>query len=137
MCDMTTAMAILKQHGLRATPKRLALLKVLSAAKAPRTAEELHAAVESDLVTIYRNLQGLTAAGLVNEVRFKDASVRYEFAHGHHHHIVCTGCGVIEELEACATSSLEQEALRASSRFSRIDEHSLEFFGTCTQCAKR
>jgi Fe2+ or Zn2+ uptake regulation protein len=128
---------LLRKSGLRATPKRIALLSALQASRAPRTAEELHAAVKSDLVTIYRNLQSLTDAGIVNEVRFKDASVRYEFAHGHHHHIVCTSCGVIEELEACATSSLEREALNASSRFSRIDEHSLEFFGTCTRCAKR
>ncbi|OHB20346.1 MAG: hypothetical protein A2854_01160 [Parcubacteria group bacterium RIFCSPHIGHO2_01_FULL_56_18] len=126
---------ILKRNGLRATPKRLALLTALEKAQKPLTAEELHAKVKSDLVTIYRNLQSLVAAGIVSEARFKDSSVRYELSRGHHHHIVCTGCGAVEELGGCNTSPLEHEALQASSRFSRINEHSLEFFGLCKTCA--
>lgn len=125
----------LRAKGLRATPKRILLLAALERAHKPQTAEELHAKVKSDLVTVYRNLQSLVTAGIVSEVRFKDASVRYEISHGHHHHIVCTTCGAIEELDACPTSSLETEALRASSRFSRVEEHALEFFGVCRSCA--
>jgi Fe2+ or Zn2+ uptake regulation protein len=130
-----SAETMLKEAKLRATPKRVALLKALQGAKSPRTAEELHTNVKSDLVTIYRNLQSLAQAGLVNEVRFKDSSVRYELSHGHHHHIVCTSCGTVEELDGCDNSPLERQALGASERFSRINEHSLEFFGLCKACA--
>lgn len=132
---MTEAVSILKEHNLRATPKRIALLEVLERVRTPQTAEELHEKVQSDLVTIYRNLQSLVTAGIVSEVRFRDSSVRYERSHGHHHHIVCNRCGAIEELRACRTSPLEREALHASSKFSRIDEHALEFFGICKSCA--
>lgn len=126
---------LLRKNGLRATPQRIALLRALERAHKPQTAEELHAKTDADLVTIYRNLQSLAAAGVVREVRFKDASVRYELSHGHHHHIVCTSCGVIEELESCDTSSLDRQTLEASKKFSRINEHALEFFGLCKSCA--
>ncbi|MBL8158708.1 transcriptional repressor [bacterium] len=126
---------ILRGAGLRATPQRLALLHALGKARGPQTAEELHAKADADLVTIYRNLQSLVKAGIVHEVRFKDTAVRFELSHGHHHHIVCTSCGLIEELEGCRNSPLEHQALHASSRFSRINDHALEFFGICRSCA--
>jgi Fur family ferric uptake transcriptional regulator len=132
---MTNARESLTGHGLRVTPKRVALIEALQRAHSPQTAEELHAKMDADLVTVYRNLQNLVEAGVVSEVRFKDAVVRYELAHGHHHHIVCTSCGTIEELEGCETSPLERQALNASEKFSRINEHSLEFFGLCKACA--
>lgn len=128
---------VLRSSGLRITPQRSALMRALQRAHTPLTAEELHAKTDADLVTIYRNLQSLVKAGIVHEVRFKDTSVRYELAHGHHHHIVCTGCGIVEELESCNTSPLDRQALEASKKFSRIQEHALEFFGTCVSCARR
>lgn len=132
---MSDHTAILRSAGLRATPQRLALLLALGNAKRPQTAEELHAKADADLVTIYRNLQSLAKAGVVHEVRFKDASVRYELSHGHHHHIVCTSCGFVEELESCDTLPLDRETLEISKKFARINEHSLEFFGICRSCA--
>lgn len=126
----------LRSRKLRATPHRIALWEALSKKHAPATAEDMHREVDADLVTIYRNLQSLVAAGLVREVRFKDTTVRYEIVHGgHHHHIVCTGCGVVDELPECTITSLEKPVLQASEKFVSIDEHSLEFFGTCRACA--
>lgn len=129
---------LLRQEKLRATPHRIALLTALAKAGKPLTAEELHGKGTADLVTVYRTLQSLLKARLVREVRFKDASVRYEFVHGeHHHHLVCTSCGVVDELPECDVRSLETKALAASSMFASVDEHALEFFGTCVGCAKR
>jgi Fur family ferric uptake transcriptional regulator len=77
------------------------------------------------------------ARGLAREVRFKDGIVRYELAEKyHHHHLVCTNCGRIDELPHCDMRALERWALRGSRHFARVDEHALEFFGTCAACAK-
>jgi Fe2+ or Zn2+ uptake regulation protein len=124
---------LLRSKGLRATPKRKALLNALSA---PATVENLHQKVPSaDLVTVYRTMRDFVAVGLAREVRFKDASIRFESAKDHHHHLVCTTCGVIAEVPECSVSSLEKRALKASKQFVSVEEHTLEFFGTCIACA--
>ncbi len=127
---------LLRSRKLRATPKRIRLLEVLHRLERPLAVETLHAQVKGmDLVTVYRTMQAFVRAGLVREVRFKDAVVRYEFAHGHHHHhLVCTGCGVVEEIEACDVTQLEKNVLKYSQSFTSISEHALEFFGLCKKC---
>ena len=130
------ASVLLKTVGIRATPKRVALLHVLGKACEPLSAEILRSRVRGmDLVTIYRNLQEFVKTGIVQEVRFKDGIVRYEIAHTHHHHLVCTDCGFVEEIELCDMALLEKRVLRHSRRFKVISEHALEFFGLCKKCA--
>ena len=126
---------LLTTAHIRVTPKRLTLLSALSRTRQPSSAEMLHARVgEMDLVTIYRNLQEFRKAGIVREVRFKDGIARYELSHSHHHHLVCTACGLIEELDVCE-GTLEKKALQHSRCFEAISEHALEFFGLCKKCA--
>lgn len=130
---------ILRRVNIRATPRRIAILEQLLKGKRPLSAEALHARVkDADLVTIYRTLEQLHTKGIVRDIRFKDGVARYEFAHGshHHHHLVCTKCGQIDELPECDVRSLEKTALAASKRFKSVEEHALEFFGTCVTCAK-
>lgn len=132
--------ATLRERGLKATRGRAVLLDALMASHEPISAEELHARSRAvDLVTVYRTLQSLVAARLVREVRFKDSTVRYECAEDmrHHHHLVCTRCGTVDDLPDCVLDALESAALRKSKRFASVDEHALEFFGTCVSCAKR
>lgn len=127
---------LLKRVGLRATPRRVSLLGGLQKAHGPLSAEDLHREVRGlDLVTVYRNLQEFVKAGIAAEVRFKDGIVRYEIAHAHHHHLVCTDCGLVEEIAACDMAPLEKRVLQGSRRFTRISEHALEFFGLCKKCA--
>ncbi len=133
-----TSHEILKSKLLKATPTRLTLLDALRNAKTPLTAEELHRITQKgDLVTVYRGLHSFLNARLVREVFLKDSPARYEFADSHHHHhLVCTGCGVIDELPNCDVQDLERLALKSSRRFACIAEHSLEFFGSCKTCAR-
>jgi Fe2+ or Zn2+ uptake regulation protein len=80
----------------------------------------------------------LTQAGLVRQVQFHDRPTHYEIAtHGDHHHIVCTCCGRIEELTGCPAAELAHEALSRSKQFTSIDQHALEFYGLCRDCAGR
>lgn len=135
---MPAIVDILTCAGIRATPKRQLLVKALLEARGPKTIEEIHARVRSmDLVTVYRNIEALVRSGFVHEVRFKDAPVRFEWGRSHHHHVVCTECGVVDELDACTLKGAEKRALRHTSNFASIDEHVLEFYGTCVSCARR
>lgn len=135
---MKEASSLLRTKGLRATPGRIGLLESLIRHGTPISAEELHGAhTDLDLVTVYRTLQSFVSTGLACEVRFKDAHVRYEFAKdAHHHHVVCTRCGVVNELPTCDFASLEKDVLKKTDNFASIEEHALEFFGTCSVCAR-
>jgi Fur family ferric uptake transcriptional regulator len=132
-----TSREILKMKSLKATLQRIALLDTLRNTKNPLTVVELHErnTAKSDLVTIYRTLETFVKTALVRKIHLKGDPVRYEFASKHHHHhLVCTMCGIIDELPSCEVSELESRALKHSTRFASISEHALEFFGTCRAC---
>ncbi len=134
-----TSRELLKSKSLKATRSRIALLDTLLQAENPLTVEELHTRTSdgSDLVTVYRGLENFLKSGLVRQVHLKDDSVRFELAdEHHHHHLVCTSCGLIDELPTCKVSDLEVNALKHSTRFASIAEHSLEFYGSCKACAR-
>ncbi|MEK7645064.1 MAG: transcriptional repressor [Patescibacteria group bacterium] len=132
--------ALLRSVGCKATVSRVALLSTLKQARKPLNILQLlhHLKGEKiDRATIYRALNDLGVAGLVAKIDIAHHHAHYELISGrhHHHHLVCEGCGAVEEVEECI-GSLEKKVLRGSKRFSYIDRHSLEFFGTCHACAR-
>lgn len=92
----------LRAAGSRATPGRLALLGELERARRPMTVAELEARLPAlNQVTLYRAVEALAAAGLLRR-GMKGGVAQYEYAaRPHHHHLVCTDCGVSMECRAC------------------------------------
>jgi Fe2+ or Zn2+ uptake regulation protein len=129
---------LLRECGLKATSRRRMVLHALAAEKSPLSAAAIHRKLRQrmDLATVYRTLLTLTGAGIVHEVNLRHAHAHYELRAGreHHHHVVCTGCGKVADVGLCA-SGLEKKALKAVRGFASVDEHALEFFGTCKNCA--
>ena len=142
---MTSLSLALKEHGLKATAPRLAVLEALGgeSGHAPRSAQDIHAALMKnaaakksgmDLVTVYRTLASFEKAGIVKRVDLRGDSVLYELNDEHHHHIVCTNCGTVEDFEMCDMEALTKKIAQKSKKFTTIREHTLELFGVCTQC---
>ena len=62
-----------------------------------------------------------------------DGSPRYLVSRsGHHHHLVCTGCGAVQDLDQCAVSGALREVADASGY--EIEGHWLELYGRCAAC---
>lgn len=120
----------------RNTAERSKLIAALQSSSVPLTAAEIKARVGSaaHMATVYRGLEALVQSGTARRVELGGRAARYELAADHHHHIVCTECGEIEDVHA-EPSGLERRAFKLSKRFARIDAHSLEFFGLCKRCA--
>jgi Fur family ferric uptake transcriptional regulator len=78
----------------------------------------------------------LESMGLVKRFDFGDGAARFELlsdeAHAHHHHLVCTRCTAVVEIEECFTSEIEQR-IAAQNGFKAVT-HRLEFFGICPRC---
>ena len=93
---------------------------------------------DCDLATIYRSLHLLEEMGMVKRFDLGDGIARYELLEegddGHHHHLVCTRCAGVVELEDCSMRELE-ERIAADNRFTAVT-HRLEFFGICAECQR-
>ncbi len=131
--------AQLKSGGLKITPARLAVLDVFKHAKKPLSVKELAKLLtgpDPDIVTLYRNLEVLEKLGLLQPIQLQDQQVRYELAGDHHHHLVCEVCGKVVDVKDCDFGSLPKGVIKKSG-FATVNRHSLEFFGTCSNCAHR
>lgn len=132
---MTNADRI-RAAGFRATSPRIAFLDTLSASKYPLSIHDLAAMLKKiDRVTLYRIAQSFENAGLISRVDLRTGKTLYESSKEHHHHIVCTDCGIIEDVDVCLPPKISEAVTGKSREFSRIRSHSLEFFGTCEKCA--
>ena len=136
----------LATHRVKATPARLALMRHLEAEAhlmpGPVLVDKLTKEKVCDETTAYRSLETLTKRGLIHRVLVSSDPSRsyYEIVVGrkHHHHIVCTSCGQMEDVKNCVAQDLNNMARSSGlKKFRQIQSHSLEFFGLCLACAKQ
>ncbi len=92
-----------RSRGLRVTPQRHAIFRVLTDATYHYTAEGVYAAVCTELPmislrTVYQTLNDLSAIGELSALNLGTGSTRFDPNVDPHHHLVCDGCGAIEDL---------------------------------------
>lgn len=136
------AMDRLRAIGQRYTANRRALIEVLVEANRPLTATEILEHRRSlPQSSMYRNLLVLEQAGVVRRVAPTDEYSRYELAEdliGHHHHLVCSSCGSVEDFTA--PQQLEHAVARtigeitSRSGFS-AQSHHVQLRGVCRNCS--
>lgn len=124
--------------NMRNTAGKRAVLAVVSMAKTPASVHDIENAsqikkLKLDQATIYRIVNALTKTGILHAVNFQEGKSRYELASNpHHHHVVCTNCGQVKDVEDCleptAVTTIEKQTGYT------IASHSLEFFGLCKAC---
>lgn len=131
---------ILRQHGFKVTPPRIDIYSVLLETKQPISAEGVFLKVKNkkiNNVTVYRTLASFVEKGMLRQVDLRRDAVCYELKDDHHHHIVCNGCGDVEDIDLCLDNQTVSGITKQSKKFSSIEDHSLEFFGTCKKCIKK
>ncbi len=126
----------LRSAGFRATPRRIKLLSVLAREHKPLAVKAIRQKLHGELdeATLYRALEALVSAGIVQKVHLGEGSASYELSAHHHHHIVCTKCGAVEDFSDARCDALIRETVRNSRSFARIDTHAFELFGLCRSC---
>lgn len=76
------------------------IIKVLEDSKEPLTARIIHRLTpDSDLATIYRNINKLVAHGRITELRIIKRESLFEINKDNHQHAVCKVCGKVEHVE--------------------------------------
>lgn len=137
----STAAERLQAVGQRYTTQRRALVALLADARQPLSIPDV-LAVQPGLAqsSVYRNLAVLEQAGVVRRVVTTDDFARHELAEDlteHHHHLICTTCGTVEDFTASA--QVERSVARAISEVSDRtgfipEHHRLDLIGVCSTC---
>ena len=128
----------LAEVHVRPTRQRMLVLQALAAEPHDATAQELHARLRErgervGLATVYRTLSLLTQRDVVDELSHQAGESCYRLCSpGHHHHLVCTRCHRVEELEDCAID--EWVSSVSSARGFSPTSHALEVSGVCADC---
>lgn len=135
---------LLRAHGLRRMPSRIAVLAVLDTIDGHLPAATIHqrlAAVTPagqqppDLATVYRTVTTLVDRGVLHALPLEDGITTYGLATDPHHHAVCTRCGTIIEVPASRLASALEYA-RAGSEFTLSEQAGLTLHGLCPQCQR-
>ncbi|HSW88859.1 MAG TPA: Fur family transcriptional regulator [Candidatus Saccharimonadales bacterium] len=141
---MTTAKILhdckeeLNEAELRATPARIAVMKLLETTNTPvdvsmiiEYLEEKN--IKTDPATAFRIVNMFMEKGLVKQISFNEGKFRYELSSkADHHHLICENCGQIQDISDCAISELEGDIKKKKGFL--VKRHSLEFFGLCENC---
>ena len=136
------AAARLRAADQRYTRSRQALIEVLVVADAPLTVDEIVGRDDAlALSTAYRNLVVFEDCGVVHRIVTSDEHARYELDEAlterHHHHLVCSRCGVV--LDFTVPDTLEHELDRALGQVATsfgfdAEHHRLDLVGRCATC---
>jgi Fur family ferric uptake transcriptional regulator len=126
---------------MKATKPRIELVEFLFIEKRPVPISDIYKNIgeKSGMTTVYRTLERLVKSGIVQKIQnSKDDCAFYEIRYGrpHHHHIICTSCGDMEDVLGCDPIELNISAHAHLKKFKSIQSHSLEFFGLCRKCEK-
>jgi Fur family ferric uptake transcriptional regulator len=82
---------------------------------------------------VYRTLQSMAAAGLVDTLRTDTGeSVYRRCSEHHHHHLVCRVCGCTVEVQGGHVETWAADVAREHG-FSDVS-HTIEIFGICGSC---
>jgi len=135
---MEKIIAKLRRSGYRITPARRALIALLIATRAPLSADKIQATlkrknIRTHKTTVYRELAFLKDEGIAGEIIFGDGKTRYEIAAAHHHHLVCTGCRAVTDIECSKKINALFSKAAHKVKFN-MQAHSLEIFGVCQNC---
>jgi Fe2+ or Zn2+ uptake regulation protein len=135
--DVDELRAALRSRGMRVTPQRLAVHSALHDLGRHSTAEEVldrvHGTVPGvSLPTVYAALELLTDLGLALRVHAGRA-VRFDPRSEAHHHLVCTACGAVTDLDAAVELGPALE--RARELGAQTSGAEVVVRGLCADCA--
>lgn len=131
--------AVTKQTGIKLTPQRLEIFRIVASSEEHPSAELVHKAVQArmpmiSLDTVYRTLWLLTDLGLLATLGPRQGSLRFDANLQHHHHYVCTRCGCVRDFDSAELNSLQIPDY--VNNFGQIKSAHVEVHGVCAACLR-
>lgn len=142
MIDVLKIEDLFKEKGFKLTNQRKAIIEVLL--ENPHrflTVDEIYQKSkekypQTNLSTIYRNLEMLEGADIVHRTIVNGNNACYELICDdcHHHHVICKSCGKTGVIEFCPIDDIK--SIISDEDFV-ITDHKIEVYGYCKKCAHK
>jgi Fe2+ or Zn2+ uptake regulation protein len=130
---------LFRTEGLRVTPQRQAIFRLLYGNDRHPTVESLFDAARTEmptisLKTVYQTVHDLEALDQVSLLDLGTGSVRVDpNVEADHQHLVCSQCGLVRDVPLVDVPSLPARYRREF----RPDAVEVIFRGVCEECARR
>jgi Fe2+ or Zn2+ uptake regulation protein len=126
-----------RARGLKVTPQRQAIFRILHDNGAHPTAEAVYEHVRAEmptvsLRTVYAILGELVEMGELQQLDLGTGAARFDPNQSGHHHLVCERCGKVRDLDA------DFGPLKVPTRQRQgfvVDTAEIVFRGLCAECA--
>jgi Fur family ferric uptake transcriptional regulator len=137
--DLDEAVDAVRRRGLRLTAARRLVLEALLAARGPISAEEIADGLggrmtQSDIASVYRNLETLGSLGLVRHFHAGHGPGRYVLeGFGEREYLACESCGALQSVEPASLDRV-RDVVREQWGFEARFSH-FPIVGLCVRCA--
>ncbi|MGL4738319.1 MAG: Fur family transcriptional regulator [Cellulosilyticaceae bacterium] len=128
---------ILRQQKLKVTPQRLAIYHMLSHTTTHPSAEMIYNSLHDthptmSLATVYKTLDALVKASLVQQINVGEDSFRYDANAASHPHIICTHCHCVCDMSLGSVAELREQVSENTNFI--LSHEQLYFYGVCPEC---
>jgi Fur family transcriptional regulator, peroxide stress response regulator len=126
--------------GLAATHQRQVIYEAVVASPGHHSPETIYVAVRRrtpsiSLATVYKNLRLFVEHGLLREVSPHASTLLVEGNLEPHHHLVCTRCKAVQDIEGDFISY--KKLSRLAPRGFELTRPLVEVFGLCRRCSAK
>lgn len=127
-----------RQHDLAVTHQRAVIYEALYSMSGHPSPEQVYERVRQQipsisLATVYKNINTFIETGIVHETSLHHGSIRLDSNLQPHHHIVCTKCKAILDLDQEAIGPVLMKGTLPDGF--QVQRLAVEVLGLCERCA--
>ena len=128
----------LKAHGLKVTPQRLSIFKMLRNTHEHPSAEMIYNSLIEEhptmsLATVYKTLDAFVQHGLIQQINLGEDSYRYDADTTSHIHVQCTECRQVTDIPLLDEVNVLRSKVGAHTGYLLSNER-IFFYGICEKC---
>ena len=129
----------LHRNGFRVTRPRRQVMEIIASSTTALTPQEIYKkSLEWDqspgIASVYRTLDMLEDLGLIQQIHQPGGCHSiWPAVEGHNHYLICRDCGQMKVIEGDEGITEYINNIEKQTGY-RVDDHWLQFFGTCQGC---